>query len=72
MTDVERNTVLRIRVDFNNVSGTYMAVKDYGDDFGYLEEIGEGITPAGAVKDLLTQCGEYGDYTHEAYTEVRI
>ena len=59
MTDFERDTVLRIRVDFNNVSGTYMAVKDYGDDLGYLEEIGEGITPSEAVKDLLEQCGEY-------------
>lgn len=52
-------TVLRVRVDFNDVSGTYMAIKDYGDDLGYLEEIGEGTTPAEAISDLMLQCGEY-------------
>lgn len=50
-------TVLRIKVDL--VNDRYMAVKDYGDDSGYLEEIGEGVTPSEAVKDLLEQCGEY-------------
>ncbi len=50
-------TVLRIKVDL--VNDRYMAVKDYGDDSGYLEEIGEGVTPSEAVKDLLAQCGEY-------------
>ena len=52
-------TVLRVRVDFNEVSGKYMAIKDYGDDFGYFEEIGEGTTPAKAINDLMAQCGEY-------------
>lgn len=52
-------TVLRLKVDYNMTSGRYMAVKDYGDDSGYLEEIGEGVTPSEAVKDLLAQCGEY-------------
>ena len=52
-------TVLRIKVDYNHRTGTYMAVKDYGDDFGYLEEIGSGATPSKAIDDLLAQCIEY-------------
>lgn len=50
-------TVLRIKVDL--VNGKYMAVKDYGDDFGYLEEIGSGTTASEAVKDLLAQGVKY-------------
>ena len=57
-------TILRVRVDFNNVSGTYMAIKDYGDDLGYLEEIGEGVTPSEAINDLMAQGIKY---TPEAY-----
>lgn len=57
-------TVLRVRVDFNEVSGKYMAIKDYGDDLGYLEEIGEGTTPANAINDLMAQCGEYTSEAH--------
>ena len=59
-------TVLRIRVDYNEESERYMAIKDYGDDAGYLEEIGAGHTPADAIQDLLAQGITY---THELYKE---
>ena len=48
-------TVLRIRVDYNKESACYMAIKDYGDDVGYFEEIGSGKTPNEAIQDLLRQ-----------------
>lgn len=47
------NTVLRIRVDEQD--GEYAAIKDYGDDTGYLEEIGIGATAGDAIRDLLRQ-----------------
>jgi len=52
-------TVLRIKVD--KVNGKYLAVKDYGDDLGYLEEIGGGQTPVEAIDDLLRQNIIYDD-----------
>jgi hypothetical protein len=57
----DKMTVARIRVDLNMASGRYMAIKDYGDDLGYLEEIGEGVTPAEAIRDLIEQVAEYND-----------
>lgn len=61
-------TVLRIRVDYNEKSGRFMAIKDYGDDAGYLEEIGAGDTPVEAMQDLLRQGITY---TPELYTIVQ-
>ena len=58
--------VYRIKVEYNEKSGTFMAVKDYGDDLGYLEEIGSGETPAAAVMDLLAQSNRYDTDAYRA------
>ena len=59
--------ILRIRAEYNEVSGTYMAIKDYGDDLGYLEEIGEGVTPAEAIQDLLRRGITYNAEAYSPY-----
>ena len=46
-------TVMRIRVE--KMAEGYAAVKEYGDDLGWLEEIGSGKTPAEAIQDLIGQ-----------------